>query len=151
MSVVSVWLRKGCSCHVSYMLGRGVLVLPCLNYKNQGHRDSFVPKEQIPNHVSPCLVNVFMLWTVLRKSLKFWFLIWRGQKGLAGKWATERAPVLPWCPLVSTRQQEHRPASGGPQGIAASSSCFRKEIKRMSSMSLRIRSCNVTQRSHSYL
>lgn len=50
MAVVLLWLRKGCSCHIFlaenkvywsvsvYVRKEGVCT-PCLNYKNQGHRN----------------------------------------------------------------------------------------------------------------
>lgn len=50
MAVVLLWLRKGCSCHnflaenkvhwsVFVCVRKGGVYTPCLNYKNQGHRN----------------------------------------------------------------------------------------------------------------
>lgn len=112
-------------------------------------------KSRFQNTLSPCTLNVFMLSTVLRKSLKFWFPIWRGQKGHAASGPQKRQLDSPdfllWFP-TSSRSKAHPTESPGAWPPAAPmGSCFGKEMKRASLMPLCTRSWKVPQRFHSYL
>lgn len=94
-----------------------------------------------------------MLQTILRKSLKCQFHIWRTQKGQRGSRQQKQQLYSPdFLLLISKEQQEPCPPNRGPRAsppATPASSCVGEEIKIMWAVPLCLRSHNVTLRLHS--
>lgn len=110
-----------------------------------------IQKHRFKDTLLPCIVNVFMLLTVLRKSLNFGLVSEevRKDKQAAGN---RNSNCTPQFPSFISKQQQSCPPNSRPRALppaAPTGSCFRKAIRRTSPTSLCNGRCNVTQRFHS--